>query len=124
MKPVVFHEDAEARAAIEYYEKQRAGLGAEFQELLEHSEPVSCHELSAPSPHSHLQSLLYRQCYGLILVYERIIKPDFLQLPLVALFDEEASATQHVRPVLGTVMDGGPEIHRRCPVGQLFHVEA
>ena len=32
MKPVVFHPDAEAefRAAVEFYDRQRFGLGAEF----------------------------------------------------------------------------------------------
>lgn len=37
MKPVVFHAEAEAefRAAIRYYDEERAGLGAEFQEEIE-----------------------------------------------------------------------------------------
>ncbi|MCX7013545.1 MAG: type II toxin-antitoxin system RelE/ParE family toxin [Candidatus Sumerlaeota bacterium] len=37
MKPAVFHSEAEAefRAAIHYYDEQRSGLGAEFQEVIE-----------------------------------------------------------------------------------------
>lgn len=39
MKPVIFHGEAEAefRAAISYYDEQRAGLGAEFREEIEHA---------------------------------------------------------------------------------------
>ena len=37
MKPVIFHAEAEAefRAAIAYYEQQRAGLGGEFRAAVE-----------------------------------------------------------------------------------------